>query len=103
MSRTEENALLGQLIKAIASCESEEELSALLSDLCTVYELEEMAQRFELAKGLYCGETYESLRKRLGVSNTTITRVSSALSYGAGGYKSVLVKIERNEKHRERH
>ena len=89
-----ENEYTQRLVKAMMAAGTEEELLAFLTDLCTVPELEAMSQRLEIAKGLNAGETYESLRRRLGASNTTITRVSSALSYGAGGYKSVLEKLK---------
>ena len=82
-----------QLIRALLSLSDEEECLAFLQDLCTAAEIEDLSQRLQIAKGLASGETYESLRQRLGASNTTITRVSSALSYGEGGYASVLKKL----------
>lgn len=82
-----------QLVRAILSLSDEGECLAFLQDLCTAAEIEDLSQRLEIARGLSAGETYEALRQRLGASNTTITRVSSALSYGEGGYASVLKKI----------
>ena len=49
-----------------------------------------MAQRLQVAKLLLAGETYESIRQRLPVSSSTITRINTALQYGAGGYRAVL-------------
>ncbi len=94
-SQNNDSNAMEELARAFLSLESEEECLAFLKDLCTAPELEDLSQRLRIAEGLSAGETYESLRQRLGVSNTTITRVSSALSYGEGGYRSILKKLEK--------
>jgi TrpR-related protein YerC/YecD len=39
---------------------------------------------------LEAGEHYSAIQDATGASATTISRVSKALNYGAGGYKQVL-------------
>lgn len=88
---------IDELVRAIFSLESEEQCRAFLRDLCTVQELVQLAQRLQVAKLLLAGETYDAIRARLPVSSTTITRISAALHYGAGGYRAVLRRREEGE------
>ena len=81
---------VNELMEAILSLRDMEECRAFLRDLCTVQEDIGMAQRLQVAKLLLAGETYESIRQRLPVSSSTITRINTALQYGAGGYRAVL-------------
>lgn len=84
---------MDELVRAMASLESEEECRAFLRDLCTMQELIQLSQRLQVAKRLLAGETYDAIREQLPVSSTTITRISTALHYGAGGYRSVLHRL----------
>ena len=85
---------IDELARAMASLESEAECLAFLRDLCTMRELIQLSQRLQVAKRLLAGETYDAIQARLPVSSTTITRISTALHYGAGGYRSVLRRLE---------
>ena len=79
-----------RLAVAFASLDDPEAAYAFLQDVCTVREIQEMAQRLEVARLLSSGEHYDRIRESTGASSTTISRVSRALNYGADGYKSVL-------------
>lgn len=78
------------LVQAVFSLESEEECRSFLRDLCTMQELIQLSQRLQVAKLLFNGETYDAIRAQLPVSSTTITRISTALHFGTGGYRAVL-------------
>ena len=78
------------LLSALSALETPEEAYALLLDLCTVREIQEMAQRLEVARLLSAGEHYTAIQEATGASATTISRVSKALNYGADGYKRTL-------------
>ena len=39
------------------------------------------------------GETYEKIRSQASVSSSTITRISTELQYGSGGYRAVLGRL----------
>ncbi len=79
-----------ELLKAILSLRDMDECRAFFSDLCTMQELLVFAQRVQVAKLLLAGETYEAIKGKVSVSSATITRISTALQFGTGGYKSVL-------------
>ncbi|MDZ4168515.1 MAG: YerC/YecD family TrpR-related protein [Coriobacteriia bacterium] len=82
-----------QLLRAFLMLESPDDAFALLEDVCTVRELQEMASRLEVARLLDAGEHYTAIQERTGASATTISRVSKALNYGADGYRRVLDRL----------
>jgi len=58
----------------------------------TPVEIEEFANRLEIARFLMMGESYLNIAKNTGVSTTTVTRVAHWLFKGCGGYQKVLTK-----------
>ena len=80
------------LITAILKLNTEEECINFLNDLCTIQELEKMAQRLEAAKLLLKGYTYEQVIEKTKISSTTLSRVSRCIRYGDGGYKNVIAE-----------
>ena len=78
-----------RLYRIIAAVESVEECRALLLDLCTVRELEEMGQRLSAAFLLSEGKNYQDISGATGLSTATISRVSKALKSGSG-YKRAI-------------
>ena len=90
-----EKKYLENLYKAILSLESMDECAAFLDDICTIQELEALSQRFEVARLLHEGKNYVDINKLTGASTATICRVSKCLSYGDGGYKTVIQRMEK--------
>lgn len=83
-----------KLYQAILSLQTEEECSAFFNDVCTIQELEALAQRMEVAVRLKNGESYIDINKSTGASTATISRVSKYLNYGAGGYELAIERIK---------
>mgnify|MGYP000458817451 CR=1 FL=1 len=83
-----------RLYKAILTLETEEECYNFFQDLCTIPELRSMEQRYEVATLLNNGLIYNDILERTGASSATISRVNRSLIYGAGGYESILDKIQ---------
>lgn len=75
---------------AVLSLENKEQCKAFFEDICTIKELETIAQRLDVAKMLSEGSTFNEIVQQTGASTTTISRVNRCLNYGEGGYKSVL-------------
>ena len=90
-----EKKYLENLYKAILSLKNPEECAAFLDDVCTIQELEALSQRFEVARLLHEGKNYVDINKLTGASTATICRVSKCLSYGDGGYKTVIQRMEK--------
>ena len=74
----------------LASLNTPEDIAILLSDLCTVKEIEQMDQRIRSAKLLMDGKTYTQVCDETGISTVTLSRVSRALQHGSGGYSQLL-------------
>lgn len=82
-----------QLFAAILELQTVEEGYRFFEDLCTVNELQAMAQRLEVARQLRQGVTYHTISVQTGASTATISRVNRCLSYGADGYNLVLDRL----------
>ena len=86
------------LSEALVSLESPGEARAFLEDLCTPAELEAMVDRWRVAQLLEQGLYYREIRELTSVSVTTIGRVARFIEQGTGGYRTVLDRIDRNQK-----
>lgn len=82
-----------RLMAAVLALQTKEEGYCFFEDLCTVAELQALAQRLEVAGMLRAGCTYEKITEHTGASTATISRVKRALEYGADGYKVVLERL----------
>ncbi|HBT96111.1 MAG TPA: TrpR YerC/YecD [Coriobacteriia bacterium] len=81
---------LQRLYEVIAGISDPTQLRALMEDICTIREINELAQRLTVAFMLDAGESYATIQEKTGASATTIARVSKCLNYGTGGYRSVM-------------
>ena len=77
------------LYRVLVSLESVEDCRALLEDLCTRKEVEQMAQRIRAARLLKEGKTYQQVIAETDISSATLSRVSRCLQYGSG-YRKLL-------------
>ena len=76
--------MLTELYELIASMESAEDCKELFADLCTIKEIEQMAQRVKAAKLLIDGKTYNQVIEETDISSATLSRVSRCVQYGTG-------------------
>ena len=86
-----------KLFEAVTRLNTVEECAAFFEDICTVKELFDIAQRFEVASMLNEGKNYSEITGKTGASTATISRVNKCLMYGNGGYKLALSKLKSNE------
>ena len=85
-----------RLMEALLCLRTPEEAYQLFEDLCTVKEIQDMAQRLEIAFLLKQGTKYQDVADRTGVSSATISRVNRCLLYGSGGYRRALEKMKKD-------
>ena len=83
---------LEKLYKTLAVFDDPQDIKDLLFDLCTSREVEELAQRLQVARMLNDGMSYLSIQEETGASAATVARVSKFLNKGAGGYHKALDK-----------
>ena len=82
---------IDQLYQLIADIHDVEDVRALLDDLCTRKEVENMAERVFAARLLMEGNTYNQVMAQADISSATLSRVSRCVQYG-NGYSRLLKK-----------
>lgn len=95
------NKSIEQLCRVLAELKSTEECRAFLEDLCTIRELQDMAQRLETAILLDQGCSYLKISEQVGISTATISRVNRALVYGADGYRLAIDRLNDTEENHD--
>jgi len=78
------------LLDAIAALPDREAAAVFMRDLCTLRELQDMAQRWEVVQLLDRGRHYAEISRETGASTATITRIAQWLRHGTGGYRIAL-------------
>lgn len=81
------------LFEAILQLETMEECYRFFEDICTIKEIQAIAQRLEVAKLLISNKTYNEIEDETGASTATISRINRSLNYGVDGYNIVLRKL----------
>ena len=79
-----DDIMINELFELIISMETIDDCKALFEDLCTVKEIEQMAQRVKAAKLLIEGKTYNQVIEETDISSATLSRVSRCVQYGKG-------------------
>lgn len=80
------------LFDAILKMETADECRDFFDDVCTIKELESIAQRLTVARLLRSGLTFNEIVEKTGASTATISRVNRCLNYGTG-YRNILEKM----------
>lgn len=83
-----------ELFEAILLLETEEDCYRFFEDICTVTEIQSIAQRLKVAKLLSEKKTYNEIEEITKASTATISRINKCLLYGVNGYKLVLDRLK---------
>ncbi|MDC7682474.1 YerC/YecD family TrpR-related protein [Asticcacaulis sp. BYS171W] len=85
-----------ELVKALLTLETAEEMRAFLDDLCTPSELRAFAERFKVARLLDENQlSYRDISEKTGASTTTVTRVARFLrDMPHKGYRLVIDRLK---------
>ena len=83
------NMKIEKLLQMLISVDNMDDCKALMADLCTTKELENMAERFYAAELLMAGKTYSQVMALSSISSATLSRVSRCVQYG-NGYKKLI-------------
>lgn len=79
-----EQTHIDALLELLCRVDNKADCKALLEDLCTAKELENMAERLHAAKLLIEGKTYHQVMEQVQISSATLSRVSRCVQYGHG-------------------
>ena len=97
MEKTIRTQFVKEFLEAVLTLESVDECMDFFEDVCTVKEVQSIAQRFAVAKMLMQKRTYLEIAQKTGASTATISRVNRALVYGNDGYSMVLDRISTSD------
>ena len=83
-----------ELLDAIVDLDDRDEAARFLRDLCTLGELHDLAQRWQVVRMLADGHHYGEVSRETGASTATVTRIAQWLHHGTGGYARALERRE---------
>ena len=83
--------------EAVMSLKTQEDCRVFFEDICTIKELQAMAQRLRVAAQLRDNKNYNEIQAETGASSATISRVNKCLLYGDGGYATVLERMGKEQ------
>ena len=89
MEETAKQQRMEFLYQLLAGIQTPEDMAALLEDLCTRKEVENMAERVFAARLLLENNTYAQVMEQCSISSATLSRVSRCVQYGEGYRKFV--------------
>ncbi|MFC7372497.1 YerC/YecD family TrpR-related protein [Fictibacillus iocasae] len=92
---------LDQLFESVLTLKDKEECYRFFDDLCTMNEIQSLAQRLEVARMLREGKTYHKIETETGASTATISRVKRCLNFGNDAYQMVLERVHENDPPKE--
>jgi TrpR-related protein YerC/YecD len=81
------------LLDAVLRLQTREEAARFFRDLCTLGELHDLAQRWQVVRLLDAGRHYAVISQQTGASTATITRIAQWLHHGTGGYRVALGRV----------
>lgn len=81
---------IDELFEGILSLKTVDECYRFFEDICTINEINSIAQRLQVSKMLDNKCTYKEIEQETKASTATISRINKCLVYGADGYKIVL-------------
>lgn len=95
-NKKEREKRLEALYEAVLGLRNKEESAAFLRDLCTMFELDAMAERLLIARLIAKNVSYRGISGDTGASTTTVARVSHWYHHGTGGYRTVISRMNKH-------
>lgn len=83
-----------ELFEAILALKTKEECNKFFRDLCTLEEMADLTDRWQMVKLIINGQSYRTIAEKLKVSTTTIARVANWLNQGKGGYELIVNRLK---------
>ena len=83
-----------ELFEAILSLKTKEECNKFFRDLCTLEEMTDLSDRWQMVKLIVKGKSYRNIAEKLKVSTTTVARVANWINQGKGGYQLIINRLK---------
>ncbi|HCM68196.1 MAG: hypothetical protein A2898_05695 [Candidatus Kerfeldbacteria bacterium RIFCSPLOWO2_01_FULL_48_11] len=81
------------LFEAVLALKTKDECRRFFRDLCTLEEITDMVDRWQMVKLLIKGFSYRDIASKLKVSTTTVARVATWFNRGQGGYQLAVKRL----------
>lgn len=81
--------------EAILAIKTLEEAQSFFKDIATDKELDDFSDRLHVAQLLLDKMTYEQISETTKMSSATIARINRAITYGDGGYKTIIERLKK--------
>lgn len=81
------------LFNSILTLKNLDECYEFFEDICTIKEIQSIAQRVMVAQMLLEGKVYKDIVTETGASTATISRVNRSLNYGNDGYRKAFERL----------
>lgn len=97
MSKRRENWNIkknSDLFDALLALKTKSEAAKFMRDLCTIEEITDLSDRWQMVKLLLQGKSYREIADTLAVSTTTVARVAHWYASGKGGYKIIAKRLK---------
>ena len=94
MITDKEQKNMQQFYKAVLALENKDECRKFFDEVETIKEVIDLSARLEVARMLDSGAVFSEISRETGASSATISRVNKCLTYGEGGYKTVIDRIK---------
>jgi len=85
-----------ELFEAILALKTKDECNKFFRDLCTLEEMTDLTDRWQMVKLIVKGQSYRNIAEKLKVSTTTVARVANWLNQGKGGYQLIVNRLKIN-------
>lgn len=92
---------IDEFFQGVLQLKTIEECYRFFEDICTIKEIQTIAQRLQVAKLLKQNVKYTEIEKQTKASTATISRVNRYLKYGAEGYNLILERLGYTNKAKE--
>ncbi|MDP2683584.1 MAG: YerC/YecD family TrpR-related protein [bacterium] len=89
-----DNKKNNELFEAILALKTKEECNKFFRDLCTLEEMTDLTDRWQMVKLIVKGQPYRDISEKLQVSTTTVARVANWLNQGKGGYRLIVNRLK---------
>ena len=88
---------IDRFFESILNLKTVDECYKYFEDICTVKEIQNMAQRLDTAILISQGLNYQTIAEKADVSTAPVVRVGRCLKYGSGGYKTAIERLGNKE------
>ena len=93
LEKTLQTPVVDDLLSVVVSLRTKRETVRFLRDLLTENEIKEFANRFQAARMLSQGISYQTIQKKTGLSSRTVARIQEWLTQGMGGYRLMISRL----------